>query len=96
MTIVIRIIIGILIMAAVGVALIPLLVLMDLGSGGTGWGLCLSGVGVCRGSYFSGFEMVAALFVALFIILGLIRVFVLLLRWVQKRQAERKGKPVPV
>jgi len=95
-TIVLRIIIAILIAAAIGVALVPLLVLMDLGSGGTGWGLCLSGVGVCRGSYFSGFEMVAVLFVALFVILGLIRVFVLLLRWVQKRRAEREGKPVPV
>lgn len=91
-----RIIIAILIAAAIGVALMPLLVLMDLGSGGTGWGLCLSGVGVCRSSYFSGFEMVAVLFVALFVILGLIRVFVLLLRWVQKRRAEREGKPVPV
>ncbi len=96
MTIVLRIIIAVLIAAAIGVALVPLLVLMDLGSGGTGWGLCLSGVGVCRNSYFSGFEMVGVLFVALFVILGLIRLFVLLLRWVQKRQAEREGKPVPV
>jgi hypothetical protein len=95
-TIVLRIIIGILIAAAVGVALLPLLVLMDLGSGGTGWGLCLSGVGACRNSYFSGFEMVAVFFVALFVILGLIRVFVLLLRWVQRRRAEREGKPVSV
>jgi hypothetical protein len=96
LTIVIRLIIGILIAAAIGVALVPLLVLMDLGSGGTGWGLCLSGVGVCRNSYFSGFEMVAVLFAALFVILALIRVFVRLLRWVRKRHAERDGKPVPV
>lgn len=91
-----RIIIGLLIAAAIGVAIVPLLILMDLGSGGTGWGLCLSGVGVCRTSYFSGFEFLVGLFVALFVILALIRVFVLLLRWVRKRRAEREGKPVPV
>ena len=55
--------------AILGVALIPLLVLLDLRSGGTGWGLCAEGFGQCSTSYFSGFELVAGL---LAVMLGLV------------------------
>lgn len=84
-----RVVIGALIAAAIGVALIPLLVLLDIRSGGTGWGLCPSGIGICRNSYFSGFELVAFIAVALFAILALIALCVRLLRIVERRHGIR-------
>jgi len=80
-----RVIIGVLIAAAVGVALIPLAVLVDLHEGGTGWGLCEQGVDGCRNSYFAGFELFAAVALALFGILALIHICVRLLRWMERR-----------
>jgi len=85
-----RIAIGALIAAALGVALIPLMVLLDLGDGGTGWGLCEVGVATCRSSYFAGFELLAILVAVLFAILGLIAVLARILRWVERREKERK------
>jgi hypothetical protein len=61
-----RILIGALVAAAIGVAMVPLWVLLDIRRGGTGWGLCPTGIGACRNSYFSGFELLAYLAVALF------------------------------
>ena len=74
--------------AAVGVALIPLLVLLDLRRGGTGWGLCPEGLDGCRTSYFDGFELMAWLFLALFILLGMIAACVRILRYLESRAAE--------
>ena len=90
MKIALRIVIGLLIAAAFGVALVPLLVLLDLGDGGSGWGLCADGVSTCRNSYFAGFELVAILVVVLFVIVGLIAIFARVLRWVERRERERK------
>jgi hypothetical protein len=80
-----RIIIGALIAAAIGVALVPLLVLLDIRSGGTGWGLCPDGIGSCRNSYFAGFELVGFVVVALFVVLALVALCVRLLRIVERR-----------
>ncbi len=82
-----RILIGVLIVAAVGVAMVPLVVLLDLHEGGTGWGLCDAGVEGCSNSYFAGFEMLAGLAIALAAILALIAVFVRLLRWLERRNS---------
>jgi uncharacterized membrane protein len=84
-----RIAIGAIVLAIVGVAAAPLLVLRDLSNGGTGWGLCAEGVGACENSYFSGFELVGGLVLVLFALLGLLAVFLRTLRIVQKRQAMR-------
>lgn len=73
-----------LIAAAVGVALIPLMVLLDLRRGGTGWGLCPEGLAECRTSYFDGFELIGWLGVALFIILGMIAACVRILRYLEE------------
>jgi hypothetical protein len=81
-----RIIIGLLIAAAIGVALVPLAVLVDLHEGGTGWGLCEQGVDGCRNSYFAGFELFGGVALALFGILALIHVCVRLLRWMEARE----------
>ena len=57
--------IGVLIAAIVGIALIPLLVLLDLRSGGSGWGICSEGFGRCETSYFSGLELIAGILAVL-------------------------------
>ena len=69
----IRIFIGLIVIAIVAVTLIPMLVLLDLAGGGDGWGLCQEGLSSCRTSYFDGPELVAMLFLALFVLLFLLR-----------------------
>lgn len=86
--VVLKAIIFVLIGAAVMVALIPLMVLLDLRRGGTGWGLCSEGLAGCRSSYFDGFELMGWLFVALFVLLGMIALCVRILRYLQNRTAE--------
>jgi hypothetical protein len=92
--ILLRIVIGLLIVAVLGIALVPLVVLLDLRDGGTGWGLCPDGVGGCRNSYFAGFELLAAFLVVLFAVLALIRLFVRMLRAVERHKVElqRQGR----
>ena len=82
---VLRAVIAVLIAAAIGVALIPLAVLLDLRRGGTGWGLCADGLSDCRNSYFAGFELIGWLFAALFILLGMIAMCVKILRYLEAR-----------
>ena len=84
----IRALIVLLIAAAVGVALIPLMVLLDLRRGGSGWGLCPDGLGDCRTTYFAGFELIGWLFMALFILLGMIAACVRILRYLEGREVQ--------
>jgi hypothetical protein len=70
--------------AAVAVALIPLMVLLDLRRGGTGWGLCPEGLANCRSSYFDGFELIGYLSLALFILVGLIAALVRIIRYLEE------------
>ncbi len=86
--IVLRAIIIALIGAAIAVALIPLMVLLDLRRGGSGWGLCAEGLGDCRNSYFAGFELIGWIFAALFIILGMIAMCVRILRHLEHRSGK--------
>lgn len=90
-----RVIIVALIGAAIAVALIPLMVLLDLRRGGTGWGLCGDGLSGCRNSYFAGFEMIGWIFGALFIILGLIAMLVRILRYVESQNGEDGSVTAP-
>ena len=89
MKLALRIAIGLLTVGTLTIALLPLLVLLDLGDGGTGWGLCQDGVAGCRNSYFAGFELVAVLAVALFGGLALIAILVRALRVVERREKQR-------
>ncbi len=91
--IVIRVLIGVLIAAIVGIALIPLMILLDLRSGGTGWGLCAGGFGSCRTSYFAGFELVAGLLVVMMALVLAIGLLNRLLRYLRGRQSAR-GLPI--
>lgn len=61
------------IVAIVAVALLPLTVLLDLASGGDGFGLCTGGIGACRTSYFDGPELLGVLGVVLFLLLVALR-----------------------
>ena len=79
--------IGVLVAVIVGVALIPLYVLLDLRSGGSGWGLCAEGFGRCRTSYFSGFELVAVLLATLMALVLAIGWLVSLLRYLRRRSS---------
>ncbi len=68
----IRIAVLILSLAAVGIAIVPLLVLVELLRGGTGYGICPEGISACDIPYSAGPEMVLLLVSALFaLVLGI-------------------------
>jgi hypothetical protein len=90
-----RIIIGVLLAAAIGVALIPLAVLLDLHECGSGWGLCPQGLENCRNGYFTGFEMVAWVVVALFLIVVTIAACVRLMRQLDRRRRRSAQAKAP-
>jgi hypothetical protein len=57
---------------AIGIALVPMLVLIDLLDGGTGWGLCPNGLQACDNPYTTGAEIILLLSVGLFLsVLGI-------------------------
>lgn len=57
---------------AVGIALIPILVLIDLVDGGTGWGLCPDGIEACSNPYTTAAEFGILLALGLFLsVLGI-------------------------
>ncbi len=59
---------------AVLLAMVPLLVLLDLAGGGSGFGLCPTGVDSCRNPYTAAPELSAILTVALIVVLAGVRV----------------------
>ncbi|MDH3307638.1 MAG: hypothetical protein OEO77_09005 [Acidimicrobiia bacterium] len=61
-------------LAALLVAAIPLLVLINLAEGGDGFGLCPGGLGRCDFGYTLPLELSASLVVILFVLVALIRV----------------------
>lgn len=81
----IRFLIGVLIACIIAIALVPLMVLLDLRDGGTGWGLCTDGFGRCRTSYFAGLELLAALMAAILVLVLAIGGLVRLMRYLRER-----------
>jgi hypothetical protein len=59
---------------AIGLAAMPLLVLLNLMAGGTGFGLCSDGLSSCRRQYTSGPAMAAILTLGLMAVVAAIRV----------------------
>ena len=59
---------------AVLLAAVPLLVLIDLADGGTGYGLCPTGIQSCRNPYSAAPELSAILTLALIVVLAGVRV----------------------
>lgn len=86
-----RVAIGALLALIVVIAMVPLLVLRNLNSGGTGWGLCADGLGACSNSYFAGFELVAGLLFALLVVVVLLRVATRSLRWTEHRYDRQRA-----
>ncbi len=67
-----RIILAALLFIALGVGAVPLLVLVSLSGGGTGYGLCPDGISACELGYLSPVEMSVWLVGTLFVLVALI------------------------
>jgi hypothetical protein len=65
---------------AIGIALIPILVLIDLLDGGTGWGLCPNGIEACDNPFTTAAEIGVLLTFGLFVSVLGIRVLMRLAR----------------
>lgn len=68
-----RIITGVLLLAVLAVAVVPLLVLLDLAGGGDGYGLCPDGLRECDISYIGWLELAAGLVLVIFALIALLR-----------------------
>ena len=79
-----RILLGVLLAAALGVAVVPLFVLYNLAGGGTGYGICPHGLESCRVGYTNGLELLLLLTIALFALLGAIRMVARGIRHMQR------------
>jgi hypothetical protein len=82
----VRIVLGILLALLLVVVAVPGAVLVDLVSGGTGLGLCQSGLDTCTTGVFAGTELLIVLSAALAVLAALIAGTVRLLRWLGRRR----------
>lgn len=73
----------VLVVAAVAIGVVPILVLIDLLDGGSGWGLCPGGLEFCDRPYSTGAELIVILTIALFLVVFGIRMLVRLARRLQ-------------
>lgn len=64
----------VLVLAAVALAAVPLLVMLDLAGGGTGYGLCPGGIAFCRNPYTAAPELSVTLTIGLMVVLAGLRV----------------------
>lgn len=65
---------------AIAIGIVPILVLIDLLDGGSGWGLCPGGLQACDKPYSTGAELILVLTIALFLVVLGIRVLMRLAR----------------
>jgi hypothetical protein len=79
----IRIAIVVLVIAAIGISVVPILVMLDLLEGGTGWGMCPGGLEGCESPYTAPFEFLVILSVGLFLVILAIRLVMKLARRLQ-------------
>ena len=70
----------ILVLLAVGIGIVPILVLIDLLDGGTGYGLCPGGLEACDKPFSTGAELVIILSLGLFLAVVGIRLLIRLAR----------------
>lgn len=68
---------------AVGIATVPLLVLIDLLGGGSGLGLCPGGLQQCEKPYSTGAELIIILAIGLFAVVAGIRILARMARRLQ-------------
>ncbi len=76
----VRLSVFLLVVAAVLIGMVPILVLIDLLDGGSGWGLCPAGIELCERPYTTGAEMLIVLGLVLFLIVLGIRLLMRLAR----------------
>lgn len=69
-----------LVVLAVAIGVVPILVLIDLLDGGTGFGLCPGGLQLCEKPYSTGAELMIVLTLALFLTVWGIRMLLRLAR----------------
>jgi hypothetical protein len=74
-------------LTAIGIAVVPILVLLDLVKGGTGFGLCPGGMEACDRPYTTGAELVVILTLALLLVVVAIRILMKLARRLQQEAA---------
>jgi cytochrome c biogenesis protein CcdA len=88
-----RIIVGVLLIAVVLVAVVPLLVLLDLAEGGSGYGLCPDGLQACEVPYTAWLELAAGLVLVIFGLIALLRLTMKVVRREERRRQalERVG-----
>jgi hypothetical protein len=83
-----RVVSIVLVLAAVALAVVPLVVIFDLAGGGDGLGLCPGGLDRCRNPYTAAPELAFLLTVGLFVVLGGLRMTQRALRRTQRRRRE--------
>ena len=76
----------ILVLLAVGLAALPVLVLLDLLRGGTGYGLCEGGLSACPEHYTAGPALAVYLVLSLMAVVALIRIVTHLYRRLQRHR----------
>ncbi|HEY7704795.1 MAG TPA: hypothetical protein VID03_08220 [Acidimicrobiia bacterium] len=81
-----RLLLIVLVLVAVLVAAVPILVLLDLLQGGTGYGLCPGGLESCRNPMTATGELIVILTVALLLVVAMIRAAVKLARQLEARR----------
>lgn len=79
----VRLAVFILVVVAIAIGLVPILVLIDLLDGGSGWGLCPGGIDVCDKPYSTGAELIIILSLGLFFTVLGIRLLMRLARRLQ-------------
>lgn len=68
----VRLAVFVLVVVAIAIGVVPILVLIDLLDGGTGWGLCPGGIEACDKPYSTGAELIIILSLGLFLtVLGI-------------------------
>lgn len=79
----VRVAILLLVVAAIGIAVVPLFVMLDLLQGGSGWGLCPQGIEACDVPYTAPFEFLLILVLAMFLVVLAIRLVIRLSKRLQ-------------
>ncbi len=92
-----RVLVGVLLLLAVVVGSLPLLILLDLAAGGTGYGLCPGRLSQCRNPFTAAPELSFALMLALFALVASIRVAMRTMRRMERlegyqQQARLSGR----
>ena len=81
----VRLAVFLLVLVAIAIGIVPILVLIDLLDGGTGWGLCPGGLQACDKPFTTGAEMIILLTIGMFLTVAGIRI---LMRLVRRLQAD--------